>query len=286
MHKLPVRSQPVATWRLTWLLAVVVAITAILGMWHGGDGWYGGYAASLAGLVGQDFVSLAVGLPVLLASAALARRGSVAGLLVWAGALFYFAYTYAFVVVGGFNPVFPLFVLIVALGLHGLVSLLLTLDPERVRERFGAATPVRLAGGYLFTIGAVFAVMWTGMSVAMITAGKTPEPVLHLVVAIDGCVLLPALLAGGWKGWHRAAWGFALGGLLLTKVTLTGFSLAFTTLLGAVWTGSLDGFNGFLLVLFGLMAVTGLPLLLVYLRRIEPEPREADGAVAAAKQGT
>jgi hypothetical protein len=127
--------------------------------------------------------------------------------------------------------------------------------------------------------------MWTGMSVAMITAGKTPEPVLHLVVAIDGCVLLPALLAGGWKLWHRAAWGFALGGLLLAKVTLTGFSLAFTTLLGAAWSGSLDGFNGFLLVLFGLMAVTALPLLLVYLRRIESGSREPDGAIAAATQG-
>jgi hypothetical protein len=49
---------------------------------------------------------------------------------------------------------------------------------------------------------------------------------------------------------RRDAW-------LLVKVTLTGGTLAFTTLLGAVWSGQMQGFDAFLLIVFGLMASLG-----------------------------
>src|SRR5512137_2438602 len=67
-------------------------------------------AASVAGLIyrtaiypaddlrrafaSNDAVNLVVGLPLLLCSLWLARRGSMAGLLSWPGALIYFLYTY------------------------------------------------------------------------------------------------------------------------------------------------------------------------------------------------
>jgi hypothetical protein len=73
---------------------------------------------------------------------------------------------------------------------------------------------------------------------------------------------------GGTKLWRGAAWGYALGGVLLTKATLTGLTLAFTTALGGVWAGTLDPFNAFLLVLFGLMGLIGFGLLLSYLRHV------------------
>ena len=63
---------------------------------YGGHGLYEPYPASLAGLVGQDAITLAVGLPLLLASMWLTVRGSTSGLLLWTGTLFYFAYSYYF----------------------------------------------------------------------------------------------------------------------------------------------------------------------------------------------
>jgi hypothetical protein len=115
--------------------------------------------------------------------------------------------------------------------------------------------------------------MWVGLSIAGAMAGEPPDEVTHAVVAIDCTVLLPLLFFGGVWLWLRRPWGYVLGGLLLTKLIMTGFTLAFTTALGALWAGEIDGFNIFLFVLFALMAAGGLPLLVAYLRgvdRVEP----------------
>ncbi|MBA2713691.1 MAG: hypothetical protein H0U55_09095 [Rubrobacteraceae bacterium] len=69
-------------------------------------GFYDSYPASLAGLVGQDAVTLALGDPVLVFSTWLTRRGSARGSLLLAGTLFYFAHFYYFYVVEGFNALF------------------------------------------------------------------------------------------------------------------------------------------------------------------------------------
>lgn len=249
-------------------LVALVAATSIAGVFLA-DRLYAVYPASLAGLVGQDVASLAVGIPVLVWSMREARRGSIRALLVWAGSLFYFAYSYAFFVVGGFNSLFLLYVAIVALSLYALLGLLLGLDVEAIRARFDGSTPRRLIGGFLTGIAVLFIVMWGGMSASLIAKGEQPDPVVHLVVAIDMAILLPALLVGGTKLWQGEAWGIAGGGILLVKTTLTGLTLAFSTALDAVWAGSLDAFNTFLLGLFGLMGLTALGLVPIYYRHLD-----------------
>jgi hypothetical protein len=267
-----VRRAPAATVRITWVLVVLAVATSLIGIWHGGDGYYAPYPVPLAGLVGQDIATLVVGVPVLALSAVLAGRGSVRGLLVWAAALFYFAYAYAFFVIGAVNPGFPAYMAIVALALYGLLSLLIDIDPDGVRGRFGPATPVRPVAGYLLVVGGFFAVMWGGMSVSAALSGGTLDPVVHGVVVADCCVLLPALLAGGWKLWFRVPWGYALGGILLAKVLLTSATVAFTTLLNVAWTGAVSGFDAFLLGLFAFMAIVAAVLLVAFLRGAAPGP--------------
>jgi hypothetical protein len=269
---LPVRRAPRDTWRLTWVLAALAAATSIVGLVHGGDGYYAPYPSVLAGLVGQDIATLIVGVPILIASALAARRGSVRGLLAWAGALFYLAYSYFFFVVGAFNAGFPAYAVIVGLSLYGLVSLLLVIDPDAVAACFATTTPRRLVGGYLMGIGALFVVMWGGLAVSAAVSGESPDPVVRLVLIADACVLLPALLAGGWKLWHGSAWGYVLGGILLVKVVLTSGTLVFTTALNAAWTGTLGSSDAFFLVLFGLMAVAALLLAVPYFRSADPRP--------------
>ena len=114
---------------------------------YGGHGLYEPYPASLAGLVGQDAITLAVGLPLLLASMWLTARGSTSGLLLWIGALFYFSYY--FYVIGDFNAIFLLYVAIVSTSLYGMLSLLFAIDPVALKACFGARTPTRLVGGFL-----------------------------------------------------------------------------------------------------------------------------------------
>jgi hypothetical protein len=266
---MPARSGPFeAVYRASIAVVAIVALTSIAGLFGAGQ-LYAMYPASLAGLVGQDAASLAVGIPVLAWAMREAKLGSIRALLVWAGSLFYFAYSYAFYVVGGFNSLFLLYVAIVAVSLYALLGLLLGLDVEGIRAGFDDSTPKRLIGGFLTGIAVLFIVMWGGMSASLIAAGELPDAVVHLVVAIDLAILLPALLVGGSKLWRGQAWGFALGGILLVKTALTGLTLAFTTALDAVWAGSLDPFNTFLLALFGLMGLTALCLVPIYFQHLD-----------------
>src|SRR5215213_5294063 len=263
---MPIKDKPTFAYALSGLVAVLSAVSSVVGLLYGGSGYYDSYPVSLAGLVGQDVVTLVLGIPLLLTSMWLTRRGSTGALLVWSGALFYFAYSYYFYVIGGFNALFLVYVAIVSTSLYGLLTLLFAIDPGALRSSFGSRAPARLVGGYFICIALLFALMWGGMVISSAVAGTRPDEVLRSVVIIDCTVLLPLLFFGGVRLWRREGWGYVLGGLLLTKLAMTGFTLAFNTALGALWAGHISGFDAFLFVVFALMAAGALPLLVIYLR--------------------
>jgi hypothetical protein len=188
---------------------------------------------------------------------------------VWAGTLFYFAYSYYFYVMGGFNALFLIYIAIVSTSLYGLLSLLFAIDAEELRVRFGSRAPTRLVGGFFIGISLLFALMWGGMIISSAVAGTRPDEVLRSVVIVDCTVLLPLLFFGGLRLWRREAWGYVLGGLLLTKLAATGFTLASTTALGAWLAGKISSFDAFLFVIFALMATGALLLIFPYLRSMQ-----------------
>ena len=264
----PVKSRLSLAYALSGLLAVLLLISSVVGLLYGSRGLYGPYPASLAGLVGQDIVTLVVGLPLLIVSIWFARRYSTSGLLLWAGALFYFAYSYYFYVTGGFNALFLVYIAIVSASLYGLLSLLFNIDPQALKTLFNPRTPTRLISGFLVGYSLLFALMWVGLTFSTLVAGTQLDEVTHAVIAIDCTVLLPLLVFGGLLLWRRRPWGYVLGGFLLVKMATTGFTLAFTTALGAWWARGIDPFNAFLFVLFALMATGSVALLVPYLRSI------------------
>jgi len=266
---MPLKHKPTIAYALSTLLAMLLLVSSVVGLLYGGGGFYDSYPAALAGVVGQDGVTLVVGIPLLVASMWLTARASTGGLLVWAGTLFYFAYSYYFYVIGGFNALFLIYIAIVSTSLYGLLSLLFAIDPEALRARFGSRTRAHLVGGFFIGISVLFALMWGGMVISSAVAATHPDEVLRSVVIIDCTVLLPLLLFGGVRLWRREPWGYVLGGLLLTKLAATGFTLAFTTALGALWAGHIAGFDAFLFVVFALMAAGALLLIFPYLRSMQ-----------------
>ena len=156
---MPPRRELAVPYALSGLLALLLLVSSVVGLLFGGRGLYDAYPASLAGLVGQDAVTLALGLPSLIASMWLAGRGSIGALLVWTGTLFYFAYSYYFYVVGGFNALFLVYIAIVSASLYGLLSLLFAIDAEAVRGRFGSGAARRPIAGFFVGISLLFALM-------------------------------------------------------------------------------------------------------------------------------
>jgi hypothetical protein len=265
---LPIKDKLTLAYALSGVLAVLLAVSSVAGLLYGSRGLYETYPARLAGLVGQDVITLLVGLPLLFASLWLTGCGSTRGLLVWTGTLFYFGYSYYFYVIGGFNALFLLYIAIVSTGLYGLLSLLFNIDPVALKARFDPKTPTRLVSGFLVGYSLLFALMWVGLSLSSAAVGTQPDEVTHSVVAIDCAVLLPLLFFGGLLLWRREAWGYVLGGFLLVKMATTGFTLAFTTALGTWWAQGIDPFDAFLFVLFVFMAIGSLALLVPYLRSV------------------
>ena len=166
---------------------------------------------------GNDGVTLVVGAPLLLAGIALARRGSVRGLLMWLGAVGYAAYNYAFYVFGAaLNASFLIYVAGVVLAVVTLVVALAHLDVAGVARAFRTETPVRVMGGALVIIGVGLAGVWTAVWAAHVFAGR-PTPVepeaFKVVAALDLAVMVPALTAGGTLLWRRRPWGYAIAAI-------------------------------------------------------------------------
>jgi hypothetical protein len=80
---------------LVWIsvpLCIVVAITGLGAFW---PGIYGQEKpVSAAGGVASDILDLFLGVPILVVSTILARRGSLCALLIWTGTLGFLSYNF------------------------------------------------------------------------------------------------------------------------------------------------------------------------------------------------
>lgn len=206
-----------------------MAVQAILGLLFPGAYYDADWIR--AAWYGNDWVTLLLAVPMLSAGLWLASRGSMRGLLLWLGMLWYGVYNYAFYMLGvAINIFFPLYVVGVILSAISLILALLRIDVERVAASFGSGTPVRIIGGYLVFVAVGLTAVWLGMWAAFVFAGRglppAPDP-FRLVASLDLTLMVPALSIGGVLLWRRNAWGYAIaaiasiqGGLYLLVLTV------------------------------------------------------------------
>jgi hypothetical protein len=141
--------------------AVLLACTAAAGLLFGARGLSRPDPATLPTFLGQDAITLVAMLPLLLWSVWAARRGSLRGLLLWAAALFYVAYSYAYYVLNPeFNWLYLAYIGVVAMSLYGCLYLLLAIDAHAVARRFDQGTPVRASGGFLMALALAPGCAW------------------------------------------------------------------------------------------------------------------------------
>ena len=166
---------------------------------------------------GNDWITLVLAVPLLLAGVVRGASQSTRGLLLWLGMIAFAVYNYAFYLFGAaLNVFFPLYLLLLVLGVITLILALSGLDVAAVARRFGPATPVRAIGGSLTAIGIGLASVWIAMWAAYVFAGR-PTPIqpeaFKIVAALDLALMVPALTAGGILLWRRAPWGYVIATL-------------------------------------------------------------------------
>jgi hypothetical protein len=242
------------------LVAIVMTIVSVAGLVDWGRVYPAIEAKMLPLFVGQDALNIVVGLPILLGSMSLARRGSLIGLLLWPGALFYVAYDYGYYVLGAPYTLFFLpYLGLVTLSMYAAVAVVVGIDSATVRARLTGAVPARIVGGFLAGIALLFTTLWTALNISA-AAGTAPiDPILRVVTIMDLSLQLPALLLGGILLWRRApiAYVVSAGLLLQAAAYLAGLS-AITLLQEALMATPVDPiavFPGFLVGAIGLVFV-------------------------------
>jgi hypothetical protein len=264
---LPVTRALTVPLALSLRVAALLLVTSTAGLLFGRSGLYGAEPTTLPAFLGQDALSLLVGLPLLLGSLLATRRGSLRGLLLWLGSLFYVAYGYAFYVLSPeFNVLYPAYLTIVSASGYALLYLLLGVDAEAVRARFSARTPTRLAAGFLMAIPLLLGSAWLSMIVSALASGAAPTRVQLVVWPLDLVVAFPALFWGGVWLWRRQALGYVVAGLLLLKGGFYGLTLVVATWLATLWGVPPDP----MLPVYALGGLGGAALMVLYLRGVGP----------------
>jgi hypothetical protein len=209
------------------IIVTASALIAILAIIAAGAGlfWNGLYASDTKSVAimaeGNDLVTLALAVPLLLVSTYHAAKGSLRGRLIWTGAIFYFLYTYAMACfITAYNPLFLAYVAIGSLSLYTLAASLLTLDINKVKESLIAA-PVKATTAFMFLVSITLSAQWLGNIVPGLMNGERPgllESYTTLVAqAMDLGILVPLGILTGMLLLRRNAWGYALASIFLIK---------------------------------------------------------------------
>ena len=191
--------------------------------------------------IAQDYVTLFLGIPLLILSFLRARKGSLKGLYLLTGTLGYFLVTYLFyIAMGTYSKLFLVYAALLAMSFFAFVQSLLSFEVEALPSRFKPQTPVKLAGVFLIVNTLGIALLWLSVVVPPLLDGSIYPAGLHhyttmIVQGFDLGLLLPLAFVSGWLFLKRKPLGY-----LATPVYLVFLSILMTALLAkiiAIMTG-------------------------------------------------
>jgi hypothetical protein len=217
---LPVTRNLTLAYAFSLVIAVIMAVVAAAGLLFPGTVYPTDEV--IMSFAPVDAFHLVVGLPVLLGSLWLARRGKLIGLLCWPGALLYLLYSYITNLVGvPFGILFLPYLLLVTLSAYTTIGLVASIDSEAVRQRLNGNVPARVAGGILIGLTILFIILNVSAVITALTSQPPGEPEHPVYVLIaDFTVVIPTCLVGGLLLWRRQALGYVGGAGLLLMYSL------------------------------------------------------------------
>lgn len=221
---------------ISGMIALIMCVASVAGILYG-NGIYP--SSQVSSNIGTDALNLIVGLPILLGSMWFARRGSLNGLLIWPGALFYILYVYTFYVLGvPFNVLFLPFIVLVTLSAYTIIGLVAHIDGEAVRQRLSGKVPARVTGGMFILISMLFMIVDVFLIVTTLASHAPVSSTSYASWVTDFTVQLPALLVVGILLWRREALGFVAAPGLLFQGGVLNAGFALVLVIQALFTAS------------------------------------------------
>lgn len=175
----------------------------------------------LSTFMSNDVVNLLIGLPIILISIFLTARNKLIGLLFWPGALFFVLYNYLiYILAMPFNIAFLLHLILVTLSIYTLISLVASIDGEKIQPRLTGAVHERISGGILVVLGVLFLIQVVGVFITSLI-NQVPITPTELATHVSDFIISPALIIGGILLWQRKEFGYISGlGLLFQSSML------------------------------------------------------------------
>lgn len=230
---------------------------------------------------GQDVVTLFLGIPLLVFSLLLTRRGSLRGHLLLTGTLGYFLYTYASMAfLTAYNILFLAYVGLFSASLFAFVLALTSINIQALPAHFSKHLPRRSIAGFLFAIGLFLLMLWLGLIVPSLVHGQTPgalENATTLVIQVlDLGIIVPVAVLAGVLLLRRAPLGYLLASIVLIKSLTLGTAVS-AMVVGQLLAGVSLGISE--IVGFPLLTLIGTGMTVVLLRSVS---KTATAHVAAA----
>lgn len=226
---LPIRRSLTLTYAFSLIIAILMAAASVAGLVYRTIIYP--TDELLRTFVSNDVVNLFIGLPILLGSMWLARRGQLIGLLCWPGALFFVLYNYiVYVFAMPLNVAFLLHLALVTLSVYTIIGLVASIDGKAVQQWLTGAVPERVAGGILAGLGLLFFLRVIGVIVNALNS-QTPIVETELALHTSDFLITPAWVIGGVLLWRRKEFGYVIGLGLLFQASMLFIALIIFLLL-------------------------------------------------------
>ena len=226
---LPVKHSLTLIYALSFIIAILMAAASVAGLLCQTSVYP--TDELLQSFLPNDVANLLIGLPMLLASMWLTRRGKLIGLLFWPGALFFVLYNYiVYIFAMPLNLAFLAHLVLVMLSVYTLIGLLASIDGKVVQQRLTGEVPERLAGGVLAGLGLLFFLLVIGAIVQALIS-QTPLTETELALHIADFLITPAWVVCGVLLWQRKAFGYVAGLGLLFQASMLFIGLIIVLLL-------------------------------------------------------
>lgn len=226
--------------------------------------------------IAQDYVTLFIGIPFLIISLILIRKGSIKGRLFLTGVLGYFLVTYLFyLVMAMFNQFFLAYAFLMGTSFFALVLTMMSFDVNKLKILFNDNAPMKFAGGFLVFNAFMIAFLWLSIVLPPLINGSIyPLQLEHyttlIVQGMDLGLLLPLSALSGILMIFKKPFGYLIGPIYFIFL-----SILMTALSAKIIAMGVNGYNIipviFIIPTFNLLSIICSVLLFTSIKKSRKE---------------
>ena len=225
--------------------------------------------------IAQDYITLFVGIPLLIISYFWFAKNSLKGKFLLAGVTGYFLVSYLFyMTMGMYNEMFLVYVILTGLTFYSFFILMTSFEFQSLKNYFSELIPFKFTGGFLIFNSIMIGLLWLGVVVPPILDGSIyPEELNHfttlIVQGMDLSILLPASFIIGLLFIKKNNFGFLFAPVYYVFLSL--LMLALTTKIIGMSLQGVDA--GPALIIIPLFTLTAIINSILILKNVKDEKK-------------